>query len=390
MMRGQALRGVSGLAVAILIVATASCAGEKKEVEEISKRVFAKAAGQAVLMDARLAPGVTPRTFEDGVAVDSNIRWWCSGFYPGTLWLIYEYSGGEDIRLLAEKHTQLLDSLVYKKTDHDIGFQVNCSFGNAYRLTGDGSWLGVYEAACAKLAKRFSPVVGCIRSWDSGEWDYPVIIDNMMNLELLLRGAELFGADSLRQIALSHADVTLKNHFRKDNSSYHLVDYDPQTGEVLGRQTVQGFSDDSAWARGQSWALYGFTMMYRMTGVQRYLDQAVKIADMLISRLPEDGIPYWDYDSPDIPEDFRDTSAGAIMASALAELDGYSPDKGYRGVALRQVRALASDEYLAPVGKNGNFLLMHSVGNKPGGSEVDVPLTYADYYLLEALLRLRR
>lgn len=375
------------LVLVALMAALISC-GDRDNLNEITDKVFARAAAQAVLMDARLAEGMSPRSFEDGAAVDADMVWWCSGFYPGSLWYIYEYNGDENIHFLAEKHTHRLDDICSEDTSHDIGFQVNSSFGNAYRITGDESWLTVYEEACAKLAKRFLSSVGCTRSWDHGEWDFPVIIDNMMNLELLLKGAQFFGADSLRQIALSHADVTMANHFREDFSTYHLVDYDSIIGKVIGRQTVQGLSDESAWARGQSWALYGYTMVYRHTGVRRYLDQAIHIADYLIPRLPKDGIPYWDYDSPDIPDDFRDASAGAIMASALAELDGYARGRGYKKVALRQVRTLSSDEYLAPIGENGNFLLMHSVGNKPSASEVDVPLTYADYYFLEALLRL--
>ena len=211
-----------------------------------------------------------------------------------------------------------------------------------------------------------------------------------MNLELLLEAAELSGDDSLREVAESHAMTTMKNHYRPDGSSFHLVDYDPGTGEVRGRQTVQGFADWSAWSRGQAWGLYAYTMMYRYTGKDAYLEQACKVADYLLPRLPEDGVPYWDYDSDLIPEDYRDASAGAVMASALVELSTFvqgEKSAGYLGTAEKIIRTLASDEYLSAPGEECGFLLKHSVGNKPGNVEVDVPLTYADYYFLEALLR---
>jgi uncharacterized protein YyaL (SSP411 family) len=219
---------------------------------------------------------------------------------------------------------------------------------------------------------------------------YSVIVDNMMNLELLLKGSELSGNDTLKNIALTHSRTTMKNHYREDYSSYHLVDYDPETGAVLGKQTVQGYADDSAWARGQAWGLYGYTMVYRFTKEQDILDHAVAIAEYIIPRLPEDYVPFWDFDAPDIPNDVRDASAGALIASALIELSAYvDAEKAarYLSVAENMLRELASDEYLAQEGEQYGFILRHSTGHKPKNSEVDVPLTYADYYFLEALLR---
>lgn len=375
----------------------AGCSGEET-MSELTERVFDIAEQQYIMMDTRLNGNTMPRTIDsDGDFKESDLRWWCSGFYPGSLWYIYEYTGNDKVKALAEKNTEKLDILKIKGTDHDLGFQMNCSFGNAYRITGDERYAEPIRTSAEVLARRFSPATGVIKSWDfvnkGRDWKYPVIIDNMMNLEHLYNAGNLFGLDTLKAIALSHANTTMANHFRPDYTSWHLVDYDPETGKVRSKETVQGFSDSSAWARGQAWALYGYTMMFRMSGYDCYLSQAENIADMLLERLPEDGIPYWDFDSDRIPDDYRDASAAAIMASAFIELStlSNSPKKtAYLETAEKQIRALASDEYLANPGENCNFILKHSVGSLPGNSEVDVPLTYADYYFLEALLRYSR
>jgi uncharacterized protein YyaL (SSP411 family) len=265
---------------------------------------------------------------------------------------------------------------------HDLGFMVFCSYGNTYRLTGDPYYKSIIEQASKSLITRFNPTVGCIRSWNTGrkenpELDYMVIIDNMMNLEML----EWCG---YHDIARTHADTTTKNHFREDNSTYHVVVYNELTGEIVKKRTAQGFSDDSAWARGQAWGLYGYTMMYRMTGEQRYLEQAVKIAEYILPHLPEDAIPNWDFDA-DVQ--MKDSSAGAIMASAFIEWYGFTQNKEYLTMAERQLRSLASDAYLAPLGENGYFILKHGVGHLPANTEVDVPLSYGDYYFVEAAMR---
>ena len=375
-----------------LVLAFAGCAKEES-LRQMSDRVFERAVAQSVLMDSQLGDDEFPRSFTADSLVKSNGRWWCSGFFPGSLWYIYEYTGNEEVLALARKQTAKLHGICGRKTDHDIGFQVNCSFGNGYRLTGDTTYLPEIQDAAAKLAKRFYPAAQVIRSWDWGKkWSCPVIIDNMMNLELLMNAHVLFGTDSLKSIALSHANTTMVNHFREDYTTFHLVDYDQQTGEIRGKQTVQGYADDSAWARGQAWAVYGYSMMYRETGNKDYLVHSENIARMLLGRLPEDGIPYWDFDSPEIPEDVKDASAAAVMASAFVELSTLTADKKLAkdclAMAERQLRALSSDEYLAAEGECGGFILKHSTGNKPGNSEVDVPLSYADYYFLEALVRI--
>ena len=362
---------------------------------DAADKVFNLAKTQYALMDSALSEGEYPRTTGlDGSLRTSDMGWWCSGFYPGSLWYIYEYTGDKAILEMAWKHTFPLKGLLDRHTDHDIGFQINCSFGNALRLTGDSAAvMPTYVAAAQKLAARLNPATGVTRSWDwvRKDWRYPVIIDNMMNMEVLAEAARMSGDNTLMDAATTHANTTLKNHFRPDWSCWHLLDYDPETGKVRSRETVQGYADESAWARGQAWALYGFTMMYRETSSDKYLDAAENIAGMILSYLPEDGIPYWDFNAPDIPDALRDASAGAITASALIELSTITSDSDaserYLDTARRQLLTLSSEEYLAKPGENGFFLLKHCVGNMPENSEIDVPLSYADYYFLEALVR---
>ena len=379
---------IKGLPLALALI---FCGCDRQEsMREVADRVFALAAQQCEGLAQGLDSLHTPRSFDGTKLITARPKWWCSGFFPGTLWQVYEYTGDEKFRFLAERETSKVEPLKWVTNDHDVGFQINCSFGHQYRITGDPHAKEVMHTAARSLATRFNPTVGCIRSWDfqmnGSDWQFPVIIDNMMNLELLMSVAELENEPELAQVAVSHANTTMKNHYRPDYTTYHLVDYNPDDGSVNRKQTVQGYSDESAWARGQAWSLYGFTMMYRFTRDAAYLDRATSVADMLLSRLPEDGIPYWDFDSPKIPDDYRDASAAAIMASAFVELAACVGDGSpYLKMAERQLRTLSSDEYLAEPGTNGGFILKHSVGNMPGNSEVDVPLTYADYYFLEAL-----
>lgn len=364
-------------------------------VTEAADKVFELARTQYALMNEALDEGEFPRTTDkNGNLRTSDAGWWCSGFYPGSLWYIYEYTSDETFRDMAWDATRKLEGLIGRHTDHDIGFQINCSYGNAMRLTGDSAaTVPTYLAAARKLAGRLNPATGVTLSWDwtRKDWRYPVIIDNMMNLELLVKAARISGENELADAADTHAHTTLKNHFRPDWTNWHLVDYDPVTGEVRSKETVQGYADDSAWARGQAWALYGYTMMYRETSLPEYLEAAENIAKMILTHLPEDGIPYWDFNAPDIPDALRDASAGAIMASAFIELSTLTSDSPAAGTYLetarKQILTFASDEYLAKPGENGFFLLKHCVGNIPENSEVDVPLSYADYYFLEALIR---
>ena len=383
----------------VLALLAAGCnAGGEQPLAEVVDRALAGAERQALRMAEKYEPleGRLPRTWEKGEDVSSDSRWWCSGFYPGTLWYLYENSGNPEVLEYARMYSARVEREKLTTDNHDVGFMIGCSFGNGLRLTGDEAYREVVLTAARSLATRFDPAVGLIRSWDHNraQWKYPVIIDNMMNLELLLRAAELSGDDSLRAIAVSHADKTMIHHFRPYFSSWHLVSYDPVTGEPHLKQTHQGYSDDSAWSRGQAWGLYGYTMMYRMTGDERYLGHARGIAQFLLhhKNMPADGVPYWDYDTPEIPSTPRDASAAAVMASALVELSGMvegDEAEEYFAFAEKQVRTLASPEYTAAEGDNGCFILKHSTGAYPFASEVDVPLAYADYYYVEALVRLK-
>lgn len=348
---------------------------------------------EAMLASLRGNPKL-PKTFEKGKVVMVAPEDWTSGFFPGSLWLLYDYTGDAKWREAAKNYTERLDRIKLFHGHHDVGFMLGCSYGQGWRLTKDPGYRDVLVIGAHSLARRYKPEVGLIRSWDFGSWKYPVIVDNMMNLELLAWGARNGGDIELYRIAISHADRTRTNHFRPDYSSYHVLDYDPATGAVLKRMTHQGAADESAWARGQAWGLYGFTMMYRETQRPDFLAQATNIANFIMNhpRLPADKVPYWDFDAPGIPNTPRDASAAAIMSSALIELSGFVTGEAkqkYLELARQQLLTLSSPAYRALPGENGHFLLMHSVGSYPETREVDVPLNYADYYFLEALLRYR-
>lgn len=334
---------------------------------------------------------VVPRTLEEGKLKLIPSRDWVSGFFPGELWFLYEFSKDNYWKQQADSFTVLLNKEQWNAGTHDMGFKIFCSYGQGYRLTQNPAYKAVIIQSAATLTKRFNSKIGAIKSWDfvRQNWQYPVIVDNMMNLELLFAATKLTGDSTYWHIAVTHANTTLRNHFRSDNSSYHLVDYDTTTGLPRGKQTVQGFADSSSWARGQAWGLYGYTMCYRFTKDPRYLQQAEKIAAYIINHpnLPADAIPYWDYHATNKEQQPRDASAAAITASALYELATYSKQaKTYKAFAGKILNSL-TQHYRSPIGENKGFILLHSTGHKPVNSEVDVPLAYADYYYLEALLR---
>lgn len=334
---------------------------------------------------------VSPRTLENGELKLVPSKDWTSGFFPGELWYLYEYSENEKWLNAAKSYTADIEREKLNAGTHDMGFKVYCSFGNGYRLTKDPHYKEVIVQSAKTLATRFNPNVGAIRSWDhnADKWDFPVIIDNMLNLELLFEVTQLTGDSSFHKIAVQHANTTLKNHFRPDYSSYHVISYNPKTGAVEKKNTHQGYAHESAWARGQAWALYGYTMCYRYTKNPTYLKQAENIAQYIFTHknLPKDLIPYWDFDAPQIPNEPRDVSAATVIASGLYELSQYSTQSiSYKNKANAILKNL-SKNYLAERGGSKGFVLLHSTGSKPSDSEVDVPIIYADYYYLEALLR---
>lgn len=313
---------------------------------------------------------------------------WTSGFFPGSLWYAYELTGDKDLRTQAVRYTNLLNPVRYYKDNHDIGFMMNCSYGNALRLAPSDTIQAVLIETADNLCGRFDEQIGCIRSWDFGPWNFPVIIDNMMNLDLLFNAYRLTKDKRYYEVAVKHAQTTMKNHFRPDYTSYHVVSYNSD-GTVETKCTHQGQHDESVWARGQAWGVYGYTACYRETHNLDFLNQAIHIADMIMERVKtEDYIPYWDYEAPVSPDTPRDVSAATITASALLELSTLASDGlKYFNYAEKILKTLSKGDYLAKKGTNQGFLLKHSVGSLPHGSEVDVPLNYADYYYLEALKR---
>lgn len=346
-------------------------------------------------LNARGIRLVTPRTVKpSGELVFIPSRDWCSGFFPGSLWIMHRLTGEEKWKEAAIRYTLPLEPEKLNGGTHDMGFKMMCSFGEGWKVTGDSLYRDILIQSAKTLITRFSPVIGAIRSWDhnSDKWQYPVIIDNMMNLELLYWATKQTGDTTYASIANRHAFTTIANHFRDDHSSYHVVDYDTLIGAPLQKHTHQGLSHESAWARGQAWGLYGFTMAYRETGIEAFLTQAEKIAEFYLNhpRLPEDLVPLWDFDAEGENEP-RDVSAAAITASALFELAGFLPasaDK-YREKANAILSSIATG-YLSEPGASHGFILQHATGHKPANSEVDVPLNYADYYFLEALERQKK
>lgn len=385
------------------------------------RSAFERALQQYELMYEATPLGMYPRTVNNsgetrliGAEPLKSGANWTNGFYPGVLWQLYAYTGDVEWKVKAEKVTRALEVQKDQSYHHDIGFIMMASFGNADLYAPSEYYKNILVHAAQTQLTRFSEITGTTRSWD--QWTsrgggytthYPVIIDNLMNLDLLFRAYEITGDEKFLKPALSHADKTMANHIREDGSAYHLVAYDPETGEVDARKTSQGFSDSSAWSRGQAWAIYGFTMCYRFTGKQEYLETAVKAADFFIchANLPEDHIPYWDfnigeftdyewaYDPDRFAEEPRDASAAAATASALLELKNYVDDPAkasqYRIAAVKMLTSLASPAYMAERGENNYYLLKHSVASVPHNSSIDKPEIYADYYFLEALLRLK-
>lgn len=391
------------LTVLILTAFLFSCGGgsntkEKDFVEENIEFAHAQV-GKAIEVIEASGKVLNPTTIkQDGSVYYCDYTDWRSGFFPGSVWYLYELTGDETLLPLAQKYTKAIEEAKNLTWHHDVGFMVYCSFGNGLRITDNLEYKDVIIQAAQSLSTRFRPVAGIIQSWDvvrgwqsQRGWECPVIIDNMMNLELLFNATRFTGDSSFYHIAVSHADRTLAEQFRPDGSCFHVIDYSLEDGAVRNRHTAQGQAHESAWSRGQAWAIYGYTICYRETGDTKYLDQAVKAFEFMRNHkdMPEDLIPYWDMDAPGIPNELRDASAAACIASALYELGTMPvPDPaGYIAYADKIMASLASPAYRAEPGTNGNFILKHSVGSIPHNAEVDKPLNYADYYFIEALKR---
>jgi unsaturated chondroitin disaccharide hydrolase len=401
----------SGIAI-ILMIGMWSC-NQKKIILTPEKLKFAARQYENIL-SVSTDLNHFPRTItSNGDLASTDIYEWTSGFFAGNLWYLYELTGDQKWENEAIKWTEALDTIQYWSGNHDVGFMMNCSYGNGLRLAGKKEYQKVLIQTAESLCKRYNPNTKCIKSWDyrkawndTTEWFYPVIIDNMMNLELLFEASKLSGNKRFEEIALQHAITTMKNHYRPDYSCYHVVDYDTLTGKVLDKATCQGFTDESSWARGQAWGLYGFVLCYRYTKDPQFLNFAENIANYILNypKMPKDLIPYWDYNAIDkgltpewkydaskFPVIPRDASAAAITSSALFELGTYSKSHGekYTFAATKILKSLASPDYMTPP-ENKYFILNHSVGSIPHGVEIDVPLIYADYYFLEAALRYKR
>lgn len=388
------------LSLGVFLMTPAFCHAENNDISNVINNDINFSTRQYSLMlqqIGREGKVRIPKTIDKlGRMVYIPIDDWCSGFFPGSLCYLYQLTNDKSWFLQSKRFTEALDSIQYLTWHHDVGFMIGSSYLNIYRLSPNKAYKKAIIQTAKSLCTRFRKKAGVIQSWNVDRgwqskrgWTCPVIIDNMMNLELLFEATRLSGDSTYWKVAVSHANKTLENQFRKDGSCYHVVDYDPNNGAVLHRQTAQGYADNSAWARGQAWAVYGYTVCYRYTHDRKYLDQAVKTLNFVMQNpnLPDDLIPYWDFDAPNIPNEPRDASSAACIASALYEMNNYLPDNGYTSLADRIIRSLSSPEYRAPLGKNGCFLLMHSVGSIPHNNEIDVPLNYADYYFLEALTR---
>ena len=388
------------LSLGVFLMTPAFCHAENNDISNVINNDINFSTRQYSLMlqqIGREGKVRIPKTIDKlGRMVYIPIDDWCSGFFPGSLCYLYQLTNDKSWLLQSKRFTEALDSIQYLTWHHDVGFMIGSSYLNIYRLNPNKAYKKAIIQTAKSLCTRFRKKAGVIQSWNVDRgwqskrgWTCPVIIDNMMNLELLFEATRLSGDSTYWKVAVSHANKTLENKFRKDGSCYHVVDYDPNNGAVLHRQTAQGYADNSAWARGQAWAVYGYTVCYRYTHDRKYLDQAVKTLNFVMQNpnLPNDLIPYWDFDAPNIPNEPRDASSAACIASALYEMNNYLPDNGYTSLADRIIRSLSSPEYRAPLGKNGCFLLMHSVGSIPHNNEIDVPLNYADYYFLEALTR---
>lgn len=384
-----------GLIIFLNLQLKAQTNDRNQKMSALISQNFAFADSQYSYLMKQVFPDKMPQSFDakNNQLLSREITWWCTGFYPGSLLYIYEQTKDEKIKAEALRALKVIEPNQTYTGNHDLGFMMFCSFGNAYRLFKDEAYKKIIFRSAESLSTRYRPTMKSIQSWNKNQYfNCPVIIDNMMNLEMLNWVSQHGGDPKFQQIAETHSNTSMKEFYRPDFSSFHVVDFDEKTGKVIRKTTHQGAANTSAWSRGQAWGLYGFITMYRDTKNEAYLTHAKNIAEFYLNHpnLPSDFVPYWDFDAGQQPLAKRDASAAAITASALMELGQFTKGaqkEKYINAAVKMLESLSNDTYRAKYGENGGFLIKHCVGALTLNSEIDVPLVYADYYFLEALKR---
>ena len=338
-----------------------------------------------------------PESFQHGnwkpIEKERAAGHWVDGFWTGILWLAYAHTGDSDLRAGAESWTNKLAHLKTNTGTHDLGFIFYLSHVLAGRLTGDGAWFDKAITAAYTLIQRFNPRGEYLQAWDDDgirKWAGRTNIDLMMNLALLYWASDITGDASLADIATLHARTSRVALLRGDGSSAHVADFDPQTGLLLRREQYQGYSHDSCWSRGQAWALYGFATCYRHTGIPAFLSAARAAAEYTMRNLPPDLVPYWDYNSPHIPQTYRDSSAAAVNACGLLELAAVDSENAarWRELAERTLISLC-ENYLIADAAGPSSILRDGARSVPANYMAH-GLIYGDYYFLEALTAFTR
>lgn len=385
----------------LILIITVSCSNEKKAIEKLdTDKVleYCVEKAQETMNDLTDVDSL-PRNIYPGQKKWNKVgnKDWTCGFWPGVLWYAYEASNDSTILEKAKDFTNPLTAVLDVPVDnHDLGFMLYCSFGNGYRLTKNPEYHDFLIEAADSLATLYNPKVGTILSWPvmrkKMNWPHNTIIDNMINLELLFWASKNGGKQEWYDMAVKHAETCMTTLVRPDFSTYHVAVFDTIDGHFIKGVTHQGYADDSQWARGQGWGIYGYSMCYRETGEEKFLETSKKLADVFIDRLSEDGVPYWDFDDPSIPNAPKDASAAAVVASGMLELSTFVKDKAdqlkYRNAAVSLLTKLSTDMYLSK--DENQAMLLHSTGHLPHNSEIDASIIYADYYFIEALLRLKK
>lgn len=388
--RRTVLTATAGAAASIA-TSTPTAGAADDRVSAPTLRTLRSAADYAVDKLRSVAPNVT--AFPVGTKFE---RWvysqnggWVGGFWPGTLWMAWLHSGDDEFRTRARESAQKLAPRQDDTGTHDLGFLFYPSWVTAWRLTGDEAWRTGALRAADSLIQRYNPRGRFIRAWgalndqkNAGR----VIIDTMMNLDLLAFATRQTGDSTYLDIAVEHTKTAQRVFPRPDGSTPHVYDFDPDSGAPLGPNTVQGYSPASCWSRGQAWGLYGFTTMYRRTANPEFLATARRLADFAVAALTPDHVPVWDYRAPQQPHDIKDASAGAIMACGLLDLSAATGRLAYREVALRLLTAL-SETCLTRKSTRAEAVVARCTRHRPAEDGIEVSLPYADYYLLEGILR---